>query len=290
MNLKKELEVAKRAAFAAGKKILEVYNSEDFQVRFKDEKEEAPVALADRLSNIELCRILHTEFPEYGILSEEVLEENVLEELPSLKDALENWRGREFSWIIDPLDGTKYFVKKSGKFGVQIGLVHKGKPVLGVNYYPVEKLLYFATKGKGTFLQKEGETLKKLSTSSRANFQELIIVSSKKIPENLENLIKNENLPEPLRVDGAGLKICKIAEGEGDLYILIKQTSPTGVSIWDICSCASILEEAGGKITDLYGEPINFFQEHPELRRGAIASNGRISHKEISKFIEKYIF
>ncbi len=287
MDLKRELEIAKRAAFIAGEKILEVYKSGNFQVEFKEKG--SPVGLADRLSNVEICKILHKEFPDYGIISEEKVEEKVLEEIPTLSNVLGKMGNFKFSWIIDPLDGTKYFIERKDTFGIHIGLVHKGKAVLGINYYPLKKIVYFAIKGKGSYLQKGKRGVKRICTSKIADLSKFKIVTDKKIPFYLKELIKEKKLPRPFRINGTGIKICKIAEGIADLYTCLEQKTTSGVCIWDICSCSIILEEAGGKITDLYGEPINFFQEHPELRRGAIASNGRISHKEISIFIENYV-
>ena len=135
MNYTPLLQTAIQASIAAGEKILEVYES-DFAIEHKEDK--SPLTLADKKAHEIISSLLRDS--AIPILSEEG------KNIPYMER--KNW---EYFWLVDPLDGTKEFIKRNGEFTVNIALIEKNKPVLGVIYVPVQKILYFATKSMGAF-------------------------------------------------------------------------------------------------------------------------------------------
>ncbi len=138
MNTQEMLKTAINAALAAGEKILEVYGSGDFDVEIK--KDNSPLTKADLISHETINRILQNADARIPILGEEG------REIPYTER--KNWNA---FWLVDPLDGTKEFVRKNGEFTVNIALVESGRATLGVLYVPVKDILYFAAKGLGSF-------------------------------------------------------------------------------------------------------------------------------------------
>ena len=143
MDLTKELTIAKELAIKAGKEILIIYDSDDFQITNKSENNYAsPLTKADLKANEIIVTKLRKEFPSYAILTEEEKDDKI---------RLNN----DYVWIIDPIDGTKEFIKKNGEFTVNIALVYKNEVVLGVIYVPVSEELYYATKNNGSYLNEQ---------------------------------------------------------------------------------------------------------------------------------------
>ncbi len=274
MNLEKQLEAAKTAARIASEKILKVYDSGDFKVEFKGVND--PVGIADKLSNIAICNHLNREFPDYGIVTEEsVAKEDIESGNNRLEESLKLWREKEFCWVIDPLDGTKDFIKKTGEFGIHIGLLHQDAPVLGLNCYPTKDTIYFAIKGEGAFRQTATDT-KRISTSDRHELQSMRMFTSRTTPEvDVTELIKLMGIKDEMIIGSTGLKFCKISEGSGELYIIARKS----FGVWDACSGQVILNEAGGVVTDCYGNPINY-RGKPKLENGLVMSNGK-NHEEV---------
>ena len=137
MNQKEVLECLKKLAVDAGKIIMEVYET-DFEVDYKED--ESPLTMADRRANDCIVKGLMEQFPDYAVLSEEMKDDKAR-------------RQKDYCFIVDPLDGTKEFVKRNGQFTVNIALVYKQNPVVGVIYVPVTGDLYFASAGEGAFKQ-----------------------------------------------------------------------------------------------------------------------------------------
>jgi 3'(2'), 5'-bisphosphate nucleotidase len=283
MTYEKEMEAAIAAAFRAGKKILEVYDTNDFQVEFKSDDQ--PVSLADKLSNVELCNFLHTAFPTYGILTEEGVESTADQKLEnSLRKLYQEWKTCEFAWVIDPLDGTKDFIKRTGEFGIHIGLIKNDQPILGVNYYPVTNMIYKAIKGEGAY-KNCGNQDQRICVREVQNLKDMMIVGSASSPNpKLQEFTREQQWNEPLKIGSLGLKLCLIAEGSADLYILLDNKA----KLWDVCSPQVILEEAGGKITDLNCKPLNYSSGKTNFETGIIATNGKI-HEPVIKLLQGYL-
>jgi len=235
------LITAINASVRAGKLILDVYNSDNFQVNLKSDK--TPLTLADREAHTEILNSLtKTRIPT---LSEEG--RNIL---------FEERKGWEYFWLVDPLDGTKEFIKRNGEFTVNIALIVNGSPIIGVVYVPVLNVLYFALRGECAYKVKSIEP----SITSSYSYEELtksasklpiihkreklIVVSSRshmnpETEEFIANLEKKHGKIDHL-TQGSSLKLCMIAEGTADIY---PRFSPTWE--WDTAAGQAIVEEAG---------------------------------------------
>ncbi len=220
------LALCKELAIEAGNKLIEIYNT-DFDVYTKDD--ESPLTKADKEANEIIVRKLKEKYPKHSILSEESKDDEL---------RIEN----DYCFIVDPLDGTKEFVKKNGEFTVNIALVHKGKPILGVVYAPVLKELYYANKDNGAYLENtETKEIRRLSVSNK--ICDLIMVASKShSSEKEENLVlENKDKIKEMISKGSSLKGCMVATGEADVYYRFGLTCE-----WDTCAMQCVVEEAGG--------------------------------------------
>ena len=230
INQDKWLLLAIKAAKAAGEKILDIYN-QDFEVKFK--KDKSPLTLADQKANeIIESHLINSKIP---ILSEEGNQPEY--------EQRKNW---DMLWIVDPLDGTKEFVKKNGEFTVNIALVEKGIPIIGVIFAPVKDMLYYGSY-KGVFREINEKTIQ-LPIKNKS--QILYVVASrshntKETDEYFEKLKKEKGAIEILSI-GSSLKFCLVAEGSADRY---PRFSPT--MEWDTAAGHAIANYAGKKVIDL---------------------------------------
>jgi len=220
----------------AGKEIMKIYR-QDFKVNYK--KDNSPLTKADIKSNEIITESLKSLYPEIPVLSEEN------KEIPY--NIRKNW---EYFWLIDPLDGTKEFVKKNGEFTVNIALIHKDTPVLGVIYAPVLEILYCAHKEKGVFKQEKNGKPQNLPIYKPADNGNLKVIVSKSHytpeTEGFVNRLKNKykKTIEFIRI-GSSLKLCLIAEGKADIYPRVALTME-----WDTAAGQAIVEQAGGEIVE----------------------------------------
>ncbi|MFY9141756.1 3'(2'),5'-bisphosphate nucleotidase CysQ [Sulfuricurvum sp.] len=211
----------------AGDAIMEVY-AKDFDVEYKDDK--SPITEADKIANGIIENGLLALSIQFPILSEEGKE--VLDE---------ERKGWEYFWMVDPLDGTKEFIKKNGEFTVNIALIHNGFPVLGVVYAPALNELYWAKQGNGAFKNNE-----RLPLYINQNTDKLLrIVASKshlssETQKYIDNLAKSTEKIECIS-KGSSLKLCMIADGSADIYPRLAPTME-----WDTAAADAILREAGG--------------------------------------------
>ncbi len=281
-KVQRVMQIAKEA----GKKILEIYNSEqDREVFIKGD--DGPVTKADHASNVYICKELHKHFPSYGILTEEILNESEfsVEEFQALQEKTKNWRDYEDFWMVDPLDGTKDFISGSGEFGIHLGHVHKDTPVFGVNYFPVDDIFYIGMKDKGAWKVK-GSLWEQLHVSQATSIQDLGLLASKYRPNEKEDAVtKALGLGEPLRLGPTGLKICLVASGVKGVFIVFSPKQ----SLWDTCSSEIILREAGGEIGYFDGTNIDYRQSSgTKIAKPFIASNGTF-HIEILVRLNKLV-
>ena len=218
----------------AGNEIIKIYQQE-FDVDYK--KDNSPLTKADIHSNEVIIKNLENLYPDIPILSEEN------KEIPY--DTRKNW---EYFWLIDPLDGTKEFVKKNGEFTVNIALIYKNMPVLGVIYAPALDLLYYAQKDQGAFKQEKNKKPQRLPIYKHINNDTLkVIVSKSHYNQETKDFVNNlkykyKKTIEFIRI-GSSLKLCLIAEGKADIYPRLAPTME-----WDIAAGQSIIEESKGKI------------------------------------------
>ena len=236
------LEIAVNSSIEAGKEVCNVYKNE-FDVKYKEDN--SPLTTADTRSNEIINKYLvETRIP---ILSEEGKTTPFHER--------KKW---EYFWIVDPLDGTKEFVKRNGEFTVNIALVHRNKPILGVIYIPVQKCLYFASSGTGSIktenindnkanysintLQKQGQLL----PLKKSNETYTIVGSKSHMTPETEtyiNRLKENHGKIEVFSKGSSLKICMVAEGLADEYPRFAPTME-----WDIAAGHAIVKYAGGKL------------------------------------------
>lgn len=238
------LDVAINASVRAGKLIMDVYNSEDFQVNLKSDS--TPLTLADRKAHQEIKdALIKTRIP---VLSEEG--RNIL---------FEERKGWEFFWMVDPLDGTKEFIKRNGEFTVNIALICNGYPDLGVVYVPVHGVLYFALKNFGAFKVSNIvpctdcnlNSIELCSKGQRLPLQpkpeRYTVVSSRSHPsaetqEYIDNLREKygdiDVIPR-----GSSVKICMVAEGNANIYPRFGKTTE-----WDTAAGQAVAEISGCRV------------------------------------------
>ena len=243
------INIAIKAAVDAGDAILEIY-AQDFEVEFK--ADESPLTSADKAAHNIIVQALETT--PYPVLSEE-----------SGEITYEERKSWTTYWLVDPLDGTKEFIKKNGEFTVNIALITDGVPVLGVVYVPVEHTLYFGDC-KGAFKGVQGEhfqaleelleklpeveTFQRLEVSGTPG-QPLRVVASKshcneETREFIAGLEKTYGMSE-LVSRGSSLKLCMVAEGSADIYPRIAPTME-----WDTAAAHAVVMAAGGTVV-VYG-------------------------------------
>ena len=257
--LQEELETAIALAREAGDVILEFYeNGFEVEEKFSKDNFSEPVTEADRASSELIVEGLKNAFPEDGILSEEAADTD--ERLT-----------KQRVWMIDPIDGTRGFIEKAGDFAVQIGLTENGKPIVGVVFQPINDRLYFAVKSVGAYLiEKQGE-MKKLSVSDKFDFREMTLaVSRSHRSPKMTNLVNYFGFKNELPHGSVGLKIGLLAQQKADLYIHLSPRT----KFWDTCAPQIILEEAGGKLTDLFGQEIVYDIQDVQNYNGVLATNG----------------
>lgn len=257
--MQEELETAIALAREAGDVILEFYeNGFTVEEKFSNDNFGEPVTEADRASSELIVEGLKNAFPEDGILSEEAADTD--ERLT-----------KQRVWMIDPIDGTRGFIEKAGDFAVQIGLTENGKPIVGVVFQPINDRLYFAVKSVGAYLiEKQGE-MKKLSVSDKFDFREMTLaVSRSHRSPKMTNLVNYFGFKNELPHGSVGLKIGLLAQQKADLYIHLSPRT----KFWDTCAPQIILEEAGGKLTDLFGQEIVYDIQDVQNYNGILATNG----------------
>ncbi len=232
------LEDIKRIAIAAGERILEVYDSE-FAIEHKDDK--SPLTAADLAAHKAIVAGLAGLTPDIPVLSEE-----------SAKIPFEVRSSWTRYWLVDPLDGTKEFIKRNGEFTVNIALIDNGSVTLGVVYVPVTKLSYYACAGGGAFKQEAGQAPQPIHVTSPAASPLRVVGSRSHSGDSL--LAYLDKLGEHEMVSmGSSLKFCLVAEGKADIYPRLGLTSE-----WDTAAAQCVVEEAGGRVTGLDMQPLRY--------------------------------
>lgn len=222
----------------AGERIMRVYQR-DFAVETKTDA--SPLTEADRASHEHILTRLRQLTPTLPVLSEE----------GGLPD-YESRRQWPLYWLVDPLDGTKEFVKKNGEFTVNIALVEQGQPVLGIVHAPVLKTTYVGDRHQGAFRMIDGVRTpirtRRLPTSGPL----MLVVSRSHRGEAIDRLL--ERLPpHETRSVGSSLKFCLVAEGQADLYPRFGPTSE-----WDTAAAQCVVEAAGGRVTGVDLRPLTY--------------------------------
>jgi 3'(2'), 5'-bisphosphate nucleotidase len=234
------IEDIKTIALDAGKLIMDIYNK-DYKVDYKDDK--SPLTEADTKSNELICKALNTLYPDIPFMSEE----NKQTEYSIRK----NW---EYYFCIDPIDGTKEFIKKNGEFTVNIALIYKNIPILGVVYAPALNDMYYSD-GKESFKNDH-----KLPIIINDNPKEkLSVVASKShLSDETQEFINSLDTKKIIQVSkGSSLKLCMVAEGIADIYPRLAPTME-----WDTAAADAVVRTAG-KMTYRFDidEPVIYNKE-----------------------------
>ncbi|WP_297527159.1 3'(2'),5'-bisphosphate nucleotidase CysQ [Thiohalobacter sp.] len=224
------LDEVRALAAEAGCRILEIYET-DFDVEHKDD--ESPLTAADMAAHRAITGGLARLTPDVPVLSEESAS------VPYEERARWDWY-----WLVDPLDGTREFVKRNGEFTVNIALIHRGEPVLGVVHVPVLGVTYYACRGGGAFRQ-TGDAPAEAIHVRKLQPGPLVVAGSRSHRgDSLNRFLEKVGEHEIISM-GSALKICLVAEGRADIYPRLGPTSE-----WDTAAAQCVVEEAGGRLTD----------------------------------------
>lgn len=227
-----------------------------------------PVTIADREASRIIVAELARQFPDDGVLSEEE------------DDVIDLRLGRERVWIVDPIDGTAGFIKKDNDFAVQIGLADRGEAVVGVVMLPAHGVIYSAAKQNGAFMTRGRQSPEKMIVSGKSDFSEInVAVSRNHRSPKMSRVIKEFGFNREIERGSVGLKVGLIAEQTCDAYIHLSPRT----KMWDICAPQIILEEAGGKLTDLWGEKYRYDIGDVQNWGGIVATNSKIHAETIKK-------
>lgn len=266
MQLKKIIDEVTELAEEAAEATLEIYR-ENFDVEYKKDETNSPLTEADKESHEIIMEGLRKITPEIPIISEES------------KQNMNYSTRKDFDkfWLVDPLDGTREFVKKNDEFTVNIGLIEGQTPTAGVVVVPVENITY-KTDGSKAIKFKNNEkheievsTTSKLSkaiaTRSRSH-------SGKKVQKLFDQIDFKDSLP-----CGSSLKFCQIAEGNADVYCRFNPTWE-----WDTAAAHALLKVAGGTVTEPNGQPLVYNKKSLKNPDGFLVTN-KILHETMLKEI-----
>nr|BFD66481.1 3'(2'),5'-bisphosphate nucleotidase CysQ [Bdellovibrio sp. HAGR004] len=228
-------------AVRTGGKILEIYSEDEISGQRK--LDGSPVTEADLIAHRALKEGLQDVLPGCPLASEE--DDRSWAEI----------QNKDLFWLIDPLDGTKEFLSRSGEFTLNIALIENGRPCLGVVYAPALSELYWGGPELGAFFGKDVMSMKSISVMAGDGGVCRVVASRSHL--NAETKAYIDSLgPVELIQAGSSLKICRIAQGKADIY---PRLSPT--SEWDTAAAQAVLEGAGGVVVDLAGRPLSYGKE-----------------------------
>lgn len=245
MEYLKEAEFALEIAKEATEEILKIYKKQDYEIERKED--DTPLTIADNCSHDVLVKRISEVYPSHGILSEEGRKKG--------KD------DHEYLWILDPLDGTREFIRENDEFSINIALIKNQRPVMGLIYMPVSKECVYAIKGGGTYEVFLDQTPKRLHVSNRLDKLKLIR-SRNDVSRAVYRLCEEQRISTILKM-GSSFKAALIARGEAEIHY---SDGPT--CEWDIAPMDIIVQEAGGIFKNLRDEEILYNREDHFNRHG----------------------
>ena len=263
------LKVARSVAWGAADILSSFYHQDTSNLEIEDKKD-GPVTEADMAANQHIVSRLKEELgtEEFGYLSEETFD--VKKAVPVDHD---------WVWIIDPLDGTRDFIDKTGEYGMHIALAYQGRPVIGIVAIPESQKIYFASKDQGTFVETKDGKVTPIKVSDRHKIEDLyLIVSRSHRDERFQKLIDGLPFAGKKYMGGVGGKISTLLEQESDVYISLSGKS--AAKDWDFAAPELILTEAGGKFTYVDGKPV-FYNQGDVKRWGCIVATNGHCHEAI---------
>lgn len=255
MSFTRELDVARTVALEAAA-LVQTFRTPGLRVDHKHEGE--PVTEADIAASVLIVDRLRAAFPDDAILSEEV---------PDDGSRLRASR----VWMVDPIDGTRDFIRGEDGYAVMIGLSVNGRPQVGVVSQPPTGITWAGSVGEGAWREERDGARTPLHPSQRKEPPGIRLVASKSHrTRDIDLFRKALGIDDEINVGGVGLKVAMVADGSRDLYVY-----PGGrTKIWDSCAPEAIIAAAGGRLSDTYGEPLTYTEANLLNRKGLIASNG----------------
>ena len=237
--LKPVIDIARQAGVA----IMEVYASSDAGTTFKENN--SPLTLADTRAHFLILKALKNLTPDLPVLSEESAD------VPY--EIRKTWKKY---WLVDPLDGTKEFLKKNGEFTVNIALIENGEPVLGVVHAPAKNRTYYAEKGKGAFSMNGDNKAVAIHVDREAKAGLKVVISRSHLDKETEEFLKKLGPHESVTV-GSSLKFCLVAEGTAHAYPRFWPSME-----WDTAAAQCVVEEAGGTVRDLTAKNLTYNKQN----------------------------
>ena len=273
------LAIARSVGWGASYLLRSYYSSQlrsgDLEIK---DKQGDPVTAADIAVSHYILERLQENLGdrEFGYISEETYN------LESYQQSNQPW-----VWIIDPLDGTRDFIEKTGEYAIHIALVKHGRPVLAVVAYPEAEKLYYATLGSGTFVETRDGKVTRKEISTRNKIEDFILVVSRTHrDERFNNLLQKLPYKNQKHIGSIGCKIAAIVEHQADVYISLSGKSAP--KDWDLAAPELILTEAGGEFTHFDGTPLMYNQGDVSQWGGLLASNGQC-HAQLCQEAERIL-
>ena len=273
------LAIARSVGWGASYLLRSYYSSQlrsgDLEIK---DKQGDPVTAADIAVSHYILERLQENLGdrEFGYISEETYN------LESYQQSSQPW-----VWIIDPLDGTRDFIEKTGEYAIHIALVKHGRPVLAVVAYPEAEKLYYATLGSGTFVETRDGKVTRKEISTRNKIEDFILVVSRTHrDERFNNLLQQLPYKNQKHIGSIGCKIAAIVEHQADVYISLSGKSAP--KDWDLAAPELILTEAGGEFTHFDGTPLMYNQGDVSQWGGLLASNGQC-HAQLCQEAERIL-
>lgn len=265
-HLKSVIDLAKRA----GDVILKYYGLSEDRLGLSRKRDHTPVTLADQAAHDLISQGLRALSPRFPILSEE-----------GVITPFEIRKYWTHYWLLDPLDGTRGFIRGLDEFTVNVALIEEGAAIMGVIYAPVSKLSYYAVRHQPAYRQDGSETPVEIHVKplNWVHLQALLgqYLSSQQLPDILHKIQGSEII----RLNSS-LKLCRIAEGLADIYPRLGETSE-----WDTAAGQCILEAAGGKIVDLNGQPLQYNAKESLINPAFVAMGDPTQQERILQLIQK---
>ncbi len=264
-DLQQILEITRKIAWEAADILRSYYRGEGEQNLAVAYKQDDPVTSADLAVNHYILSQLQANLgqEDFAYISEETYkqEEQSTQATPKL------------TWIIDPLDGTRDFIEKTGEYAIHIALIQAQRPILAVVVVPEAEKLYYAIKGNGAFVEiRHGDT-RPVQVSANRHLEDFtLVVSRSHRNQRLDYLMQNLPCQNQKAVGSVGCKISTIVEQQADIYISLSGKSAP--KDWDMAAPELILTEAGGKFTHFDGQPLLYNTGDINQWGGLLASNG----------------
>jgi len=238
----------------------------------KNKENKEPVTLADLEVNNLIIKNIQNKYANinWGILSEETFN------IDSKKGKKNNWL-----WVLDPLDGTKDFIQRTGNFAMHLALNYKNKPYLGVVLIPEMDELWIAN-GTKVWCENKNGIIKNHNLSNAKNLEDMTLVTSRNHSNSkLKNLIKKLGFKTPLLMGSIGCKIASILRGEADIYISLSLPGKSAPKDWDFAAPEAILKQAGGALTTIDNKELIYGKEGYRQEGLIIASHDKKNHERI---------